>query len=147
MGPDSSTTDRIAQEIAREIASVHEDSYGRPASNLQVAIHEGFVAVIAEVELTPAEAALARAGNTEAVRTTRESFAEAIGAVYEAIVERATGRRVASFASRLALSGERPWSAELLQDAAEAALGRQVFAAMSTINSEPDLVVSACSLR
>lgn len=113
MTSDSARSSSAAEEIRREVARLYEDSFGLPPSNLQVGVHEGFVAVIAEVELTPAEAALARAGNGEAVRTTRESFAEAIAAVYEAIIERATGRRVASFASRLALDGERPWSAEL----------------------------------
>lgn len=113
MPKDSAGLSSAAEKIRREVARVHEDSYGRPASNLRVVIDEGVLAVVAEVELTPAEAALARGGNAAAVRTTRESFAEAIRPVYEAIVERATGRRVEGFASRLALQAERPWSAEI----------------------------------
>lgn len=102
-----------AAEIVREIARVHEDSYGRPASNLRIAIAEDFLTVIADVELTPAELALAGAGKAEAVRITRESFAEAIRPVFEAIVERATGRRVEGFANRLDPAAERPWSADI----------------------------------
>jgi uncharacterized protein YbcI len=102
-----------AAQIVEEIAHVHEDSYGRPPSNLRIAVAEDFFTVIAEVELTPAELALARAGKADAVRTTREAFAEAIRPVFEAIVERATGRRVEAFASRLDPVAERPWSADI----------------------------------
>ena len=47
------------------------------------------------------------------MRTTREEFADAIRTVYEAVVERSTGRRVEAFASRLAPEHERPWTAEI----------------------------------
>ena len=105
--------DKIEDEIAREVMRVHEDAYGCPASGFQVAIHDTFVAVVTEVKLTPAEETLVRAGNGEAVRTTREEFAHVIRADYEEIVERATGRRVEAFASRAAIEPERPWGAEI----------------------------------
>jgi len=108
-----SSLDGAADEIAREMVRVHEDSFGRPATNPQVAIHDGFVAVVMEVQLTPAEEALARAGQVDAVRTTREEFAHAIRVIYEAIIERATGRRVEAFASRVAVEPERPWAADI----------------------------------
>jgi uncharacterized protein YbcI len=107
--------DAAADEIARELVHLHEDSYGRPSSNLQVAIHHDFVAVVMEFELTEAERALVDSGNGDAVRTTREEFADAITAVYEAIVERATGRRVEGFASRVALGVDPPWSADVFR--------------------------------
>jgi uncharacterized protein YbcI len=113
MGIDSPSLDAMEDEIARELMRVHEDAFERPASNLQVAIHEAFVAVVMEVTLTPAEEALARAGSGEVVRTTREEFAHAIRPVYEAIVERATGRRVEAFASRVAIEPELPWGADI----------------------------------
>ena len=113
MAEGSAKLESAAEEIVREMARAHEDSYGRPASNLRIAIADDLLTVVTEVELTPAEAALARAGHTDAVRTTRESFAEVIRPVFEAIVERATGRRVEGFASRLAGPAERPWSADV----------------------------------
>ena len=113
MSADVPSLERARREIAREVARIHEDSHGRPASNVLVAIEDGFVAVVLEVALTPAERALAEAGRSDVVRITREEYAEAIRPVYEASVERSTGRRVEGFASRLALEGDRPWSAEV----------------------------------
>jgi uncharacterized protein YbcI len=110
MSSESPCLDWAAEEIAREMVRVHEDSFGRSATNLRVAIHDSFVAVVMDVELTPGESALARAGNGDAVRITREEFAHAIHVVYEAIVERAIGRRVESVTSRAAVESKRPWS-------------------------------------
>jgi uncharacterized protein YbcI len=115
MSANQASSGAAAQEIARELLRVHEDSFGRTASNPAVAIHEGFIAVVMEVELSGAEQTLLRHGHGPAVRRTREEFAQAIAAVYESIVERATGRRVESFASRLALEDEPPWSADVFR--------------------------------
>ena len=113
MRTDSQSSDWVTDEISREIARIHEDNFGLRASNPRVAVHDDFVAVVMEVELTPAEEALARSGNGAAVRTTREEFADTIRAVYEAVIERSTGRRVEAFASRVAPEHERPWTAEI----------------------------------
>ena len=92
---------------------MHEEAYGRPATNLQVGIDEAFVAVVMDVELTPAEEEMVRGGHGAAVRATREEFSHAIRPVYEALVERATGRRVEGFVSRVSLAPRRPWGTEI----------------------------------
>jgi uncharacterized protein YbcI len=113
MGASTLLVEGAEEEIAREMARLHEHSYERPADNPRVTIHEDFVAVVMEVELTASERALAEAGNGAAVRATREEFAHAIRAAYESIVERATGRCVASFTSNVNLDADRSWSAEV----------------------------------
>jgi len=113
MGNNSPSLGSAEEEIARELVRVHQEAYGQPVEDLRVAIHETFVAVVMEVRLTPAEEALAQAGSGAAVRTTREEFSQAIGPVYKAIVERATGRRVEGFVSRVAVEAERPWGVEI----------------------------------
>jgi len=102
--------DAIEVEIAREIARIHEMSYGEPAWNVDVAIHQSFVAIVMDIELTHAERTLLDAGNVESVTLTREAFQTAIAPTFTAIVEHATGRRVSSFGSRTVLRDEQPWS-------------------------------------
>ncbi|HEX7245616.1 MAG TPA: Na-translocating system protein MpsC family protein [Solirubrobacterales bacterium] len=105
--------DPIEDELIRELRRVHEEAYGRPATNLQVGIDEAFVAVVMDVELTSAEEEMVEGGHGTAVRTTREEFSHAIRPVYEALVERATGRRVEAFVSRVSLERGRPWGTEI----------------------------------
>lgn len=105
--------DPVEDELVREVKRVHEEAYGRPAANLQVGIEETFVAVVMDVMLTPAEEEMVRGGHGAAVRATREEFSHAIRPVYEALVERATGRRVEAFVSRVSLERERPWGTEV----------------------------------
>jgi uncharacterized protein YbcI len=103
----------VADEIEREVLRVHEDSYGTGASEVHVHIDGDFVLVILDVELTPAERTLFDAGRTDTIKNTRESYQHAIAPTFSAIVERATGRRVASFLS--AMSIEPLYSAELFR--------------------------------
>jgi uncharacterized protein YbcI len=105
----------VKEEIARELSQVHEESYGQRASNLDVAIHSTFIAVTMDIELSPAEVVLIDAGNPDSVKITREAFQEAIEPTFKAIVERATGRTVRSFASRTILDEDGPWSVEVFR--------------------------------
>jgi len=120
----------VEDELVRELMRVHEEAYGCPAANLQVGIEETFVAVVMDVMLTPAEEEMVRGGNGTAVRTTREEFSHAIRPVYEALVERATGRSVEAFISRVALEPERPWGTEvfLLAPPADASRAEMLLA-------------------
>jgi uncharacterized protein YbcI len=93
----------VRDEIEREIRLVLEDSYGAGARAVQVHLSDEFVLIFLDVELTPAEQTLMDAGKTEAVKQTRESYQEAIGPTFTALIERATGRRVASFLSTISL--------------------------------------------
>jgi uncharacterized protein YbcI len=103
------------EEIAREIVKVHAESYGERASELKVAIEADFVVAMMNIDLSPAERTLIEAGNHDSVRVTRESFQSAIAPTFRAIVERATGRTVSSFASRTVLEDEPPWSVEVFR--------------------------------
>ena len=91
----------VAEEIEREILRVH------------VHIGGDFVFVILDVELTQAERTLIDAEHAEAVKATREAYQKAIAATFSAVVERATGRRVAGFLS--AMSIEPLYSAEVFR--------------------------------
>jgi len=105
----------MKREIAEEIARVHVESYGEPALNLTVAVDDELVAVMMEIEFSAAERTLIGAGREDAVRAAREAYQEAIGEVFVAIVERATGRRVTGFASRCVVGDEVPWAVEIFR--------------------------------
>ncbi|MBS1861138.1 MAG: DUF2294 family protein [Actinobacteria bacterium] len=107
--------EKVKKEIAKEISRVHLETYGERTTNLKVALDEQMVAVMMDVELSPAEQALLGVGKADAVRSAREAYQEAIEEVFVAIVERATGRRVDSFASRTVVSTQTPWSAEIFR--------------------------------
>ena len=103
----------VADEIEREILAVHQDSYGTGASAIHVHVVGDFALVVLDVELTPAERTLLDAGKSDAVKATRESYQGAIAPTFNAVIERATGRRVTSFLS--AMSIEPLYSAELFR--------------------------------
>lgn len=109
------TVDSVKDEIAREIVRVHEESYGQSATNVAVEVHSHFVAVVMDIFLSPAEKTLIDSGNPDSVKTTREAYQVAIAPTFKAIVERATGRTVESFASRTVLDNRVPWSAEIFR--------------------------------
>ncbi len=106
--------EEVRAEISREIERVQEESYGAPVTNMTVLLGENLVTVVMDVVWSRAEETLVEAGQGEAVRTTREAFQEAIAPTFTAVVERATGRRVQSFASRM-IMGPEPWAAELFR--------------------------------
>lgn len=93
----------VETQIAREILAVHEESYGVGAENLSVHQDGDLVVIIIDVILSRAEATLVDAGRPDAVKAMRESFQAAIAPSFNAIVERATGRRVRSFLSSMSM--------------------------------------------
>ena len=107
------TSEAVKTEIAVEILRVHQESYGTGASDIQVHLLKDMVMIVIDVELSPAEVTLLEAGHPDAVKLTRESFQAAIGATFTAIVERATGRRVASFLSTINL--DPPYAVEIFR--------------------------------
>lgn len=91
-------------QIATEILKVHEDSYGVGADGVSVHFAENLVVVwINEIAFTLAEQALLDGGHATTVLATRSAFQDAIEPTFCAIVERATGRRVADFLSTTSL--------------------------------------------
>jgi uncharacterized protein YbcI len=103
----------IEDEIAREILAVHEESYGVGASSISVHSGADVVTVLIDVELSKAEETLIDAGREEAVKGMREAYQLAIAPTFTAVVERATGRTVASFVS--AMSMDPLFSAEVFR--------------------------------
>lgn len=114
MTPAGPSLEEVRAEISREIERVQEESYGAPVRNLRVVLGEDVVTVVMDVVWSRAEETLVEAEQGEAVRTTREAFQEAIAPTFTAIVERATGRRVQGFASRM-IVGPQPWAAEVFR--------------------------------
>ena len=54
-----------------------------------------------DVELTRAEETLLESGRGDSIKTLRESYQEAFGPTFNAIVDRATGRKVVGFMSMM----------------------------------------------
>jgi uncharacterized protein YbcI len=113
---DSVGRQKVGAEIAREISQVHADSYGAGVCNIDVQLGERFIALMMDIELTPAERTLVSGGREDSVRISREAYQLAIEPTFRAIVERASGRRVEGFASRTVLEQDAPsWSAEIFR--------------------------------
>jgi uncharacterized protein YbcI len=102
------TTEEIADEIARDLLTIHSESYGRPAESAQAHVLGDTVIVLLDgLELLPNEEFLIGEGQGEAVGKIRTQFQEAIGPTFSAAVERATGRRVIGFASHIQMEEPR----------------------------------------
>jgi uncharacterized protein YbcI len=97
------TPQSVREEISREILRVHDEAYGETAREAKVFVIDDIALVVVDAEPTISERTLIDAGRGDAVVDTREAFQEAIGPTFTAIVERATGRRVTSFSSRMSI--------------------------------------------
>jgi uncharacterized protein YbcI len=97
------TREDVEEQIAAELVRVHEESYGEGATDVTVLMSDAAVVVILDVVLTQAEKTLLGAGKQEAVRGAREAYQEAVTTTFEAVIERATGRRVSSWVSRMSI--------------------------------------------
>jgi len=105
----------VEEEIARELGRVQEDSYGETDCNVDVALHDTFVAVIMDLHLSVAEEALVDSGNAVSVKISRDAFQLALSSTSSAIVERATGRRVVGFASHAVVGEGPPWAMDVFR--------------------------------
>ena len=93
-----------AEQIRRDILTIHRDSYGRGADVTQAYVLDDTVIVILDgLELLPNEEFLIERDHGDAVKAVREQFQQAIRPTFAAAVERATGRRVVGFASHAEL--------------------------------------------
>lgn len=91
-------------QIADEILSVHESSYGVGASDVVVHLLDDAVVVLIDgLELTAGERTLIEGGEGRHVLRMRTEFQGVIEPTFTAIVERATGRRVRTFFSNTSL--------------------------------------------
>lgn len=79
---------------------IHEETYGKGAAYASTLISEDLVVVMLDdIELQHNEQFLVGAGEAQAVIEVRGRYQQAIETTFRAAVERATGRRVISFAS------------------------------------------------
>lgn len=87
--------------ISREIAAIHEESYGEPVREVETTLMADSVICLVEIDLLPFERTLLKhdpdGDSATSIRNTRRSFQEAIKPAFIASVERATGRRVTAF--------------------------------------------------
>ena len=92
-------------QIAAEILEVHESSYGTGADSVTTHFLDDLVVVwLGQIELSMAEQTLIEGGRSDTVLETRAAFQQAIEPTFSAIIERATGRRVADFLSTTSLA-------------------------------------------
>ena len=110
------TAEEIADEICRELQAIHRESYGRPAASAEAhVLGDTVIVLLDEVELLPNEEFLISQGHEEAVAKVRTQYQQAIGPTFRAAVERATGRRVISFASHVQVDEEPRFMAEIFR--------------------------------
>jgi uncharacterized protein YbcI len=87
-------------QLAADLLKIHEDSYGATAARAKVhVLDDTVIAFLDGIELMPNEQFLIDNGRSEAVVAVRTQYQYAIETTFRAAVERATGRRVVSFAS------------------------------------------------
>ncbi len=100
-GRAASTEDAIAVELLR----IHEETYGAGAQTATTLIGDDTIVVILDgLQLQHNEEFLVGAGEARAVLEVRQRYQQAIETTFRAAVERATGRRVDSFASMTKLN-------------------------------------------
>ena len=88
------------QALGEELMRIHKESYGKGAAAVSVHINDDLVVcLLDDIELLPNEAFMVDAGKGDAVVDIRGRYQHAIETTFSAAVERATGRRVISFAS------------------------------------------------
>jgi uncharacterized protein YbcI len=110
------SSETVARSIAKDLMAIQRDSYGRAAENAQAhVIGDTVVVILDDLELLPNEEFLIEQGRSDAVSDLRESFQQAIAPTFRAAVERATGRRVATFASHTQLDEEPRFALEVFR--------------------------------
>ncbi|TMM12668.1 MAG: DUF2294 family protein [Actinobacteria bacterium] len=119
MAPSQDPTPSEAIEtLALELLAILEESYGRTAEKATVHMVDDAVVVFLDgLSFHPSERFLIEKGEGEMVLRTRSAYEDAIQATFQAAVERATGRRVTSFASATKL--DPPYSVEVFRLAPE----------------------------
>lgn len=100
---DEVTRQSVTEEISREILRVQDEAYGEASRHAKAFVLDDIALVVIDAEPTASEKTLIDAGRADAVRNSREAYQEAIAPTFTAIVERATGRRVDSFSSRMSM--------------------------------------------
>jgi uncharacterized protein YbcI len=92
---------RQAASVSNAITRLHREHYGRGATTTRTIIQRNYVVCFLEDIYTPVERTLIEAGSSEAVRSTRNIFQDAMRPKFEEAVEEAMGRKVIAFMSQV----------------------------------------------
>src|SRR3954452_7283937 len=101
------TTERLhpLPALAEELLKIHRETYGKGASRTDAYLMgDSVVCFLDGLELLPNEEFMLERDMGDAVVDIRERYQEAVGATFIAAVERATGRRVTGFLSKMNLN-------------------------------------------
>jgi uncharacterized protein YbcI len=98
--PSRGTPRTTAQAVGDDLARIHLESYGTGSESTKTIISDDAVVVFMDgLELMANEEFMIREGEEDAVINLRGKYQRAIEPTFRAAVERATGRKVVSFAS------------------------------------------------
>jgi uncharacterized protein YbcI len=91
-------------ELAEELLRIHRETYGKGAQETRAyLLGNSVVCFLEDLELLPNEEFMLEREMADAVVEIRQRYQEAIGGSFIAAVERATGRRVTTFLSRMSV--------------------------------------------
>ncbi len=105
--------EQIAAAISEQIAAIHLESYETPVNNVKTYVLEDLVVALLDIDLTRIEERMIEFDHGNLVHEIRHAVQLAEATSFEAVVERATGRRVVAFASHTHL--DPPFVAELFR--------------------------------
>jgi uncharacterized protein YbcI len=101
--------------LADELLAIHDHACGSSAESVEIHQADGFlVAFLDGLELQKAEQLMIEHGDAESVLRVRSLLQRQMAPTFRAAVERATGRKVASFASTTALDNP-PYCVEIFR--------------------------------
>ena len=94
-------------EVTNGIVGLFAEYYGRgPTRAKSYLLDDTYVVTVLRDTMTTVERTLADVGHGEQVRSVRLTFQEAMAASFKGVVERAFGRRVASYHSQLLIDAD-----------------------------------------
>jgi uncharacterized protein YbcI len=104
-------------EVTNGIVGLFAEYYGRgPTRAKSYLLDDTYVVTVLRDTMTTVERTLADVGHGEQVRSVRLTFQEAMAASFKGVVERAFGRRVASYHSQLLIDADIGFEMFVLED-------------------------------
>lgn len=117
------TTDSVARQgeqlaaVTNGIVKLFREYYGRgPTKAKSYILDDHIVVCVLEDTMTTVEQTLAKNGDNDIVRKVRLRFQEVMAAEFEAVVEKAMGRRVAAYHSQLTMEPDMGFEFFVLED-------------------------------
>ena len=91
--------------ISREIVQIHARFYGRGPTRAKTIWRDEIIVCVLEDIFTKAERMMVDGGRFQMVRANRQAFQDEAAPLFRAVVEGATGHRIRSFLSQVAVDG------------------------------------------